>query len=115
MKRLNEISASGDPLETLNATVDFEMFRPILERTTGASRSAKGGRPPFDAVLKFRMLVLQSLHGLSLEGEADQHLIRWIILQAPEPQLLRHHRPRAAGISESWRQHQIHEFPEASR
>ena len=28
-ERLAEISALGDPLETLAATVDFEMFRPI--------------------------------------------------------------------------------------
>jgi hypothetical protein len=27
--RLAEISAGGDPLENLNATVDFERFRPI--------------------------------------------------------------------------------------
>ena len=66
--RLAEISASGDPLETLNTTVDFERFRPILKRAAGTSRSAKGGRPPLDVVLKFRMLVLQSLHGLSLEA-----------------------------------------------
>lgn len=29
-KRLAEISAHGDPLETLTATVSFEMFRPVL-------------------------------------------------------------------------------------
>ena len=66
--RLAEISAGGDPLEPLNTTVDFERFRPILKRAAGTSRSAKGGRPPLDVVLKFRMLVLQSLHGLSLEA-----------------------------------------------
>jgi hypothetical protein len=31
--RLAEISHGGDPLETLSTTVDFEMFRPILERS----------------------------------------------------------------------------------
>jgi IS5 family transposase len=65
--RLAEISAQGDPLETLAATVDFEMFRPVLEKALGRPPSWKGGRPSFDPVLKFRMLVLQSLHGLSLE------------------------------------------------
>lgn len=72
--RLAEISAGGDPLETLNATVDFERFRPILERAAGKARSAKGGRPSLDVVLKFRMLVLQSLHGLSLE--ATERMVR---------------------------------------
>ncbi len=66
-ERLAEISARGDPLETLAATVDFEMFRPVLVETVGRPPRWKGGRPPFDLVVKFRMLVLQSLHGLSLE------------------------------------------------
>jgi len=66
--RLAEISARGDPLETLAATVEFEMFRPIVMRALGTPPRWKGGRPGFDPVLKFRMLVLQSLHGLSLEA-----------------------------------------------
>ena len=65
--RLAELSRQGDPLEKLATTVDFEIFRPTLAKTLKRQDSSKGGRPPFDAVLKFRMLVLQSLHGLSLE------------------------------------------------
>ena len=34
-ERLREISAQGDPLEKLAATVDFEMFRPVLEKALG--------------------------------------------------------------------------------
>lgn len=59
--RLAEISAQGDPLETLAATVDFEMFRPVVEKARGRSPRWKGGSPSFDPVLKFRMLVLQSV------------------------------------------------------
>ena len=67
-QRLEELSAEGDPLEKLAATVDFEMFRPILLRALrrGRKRRGPGGRPPYDPVLKFKMLVLQALHGLSL-------------------------------------------------
>lgn len=72
--RLAEISAGGDPLETMNATVDFKRFRPILESAAGCPRGPKGGRPSLDVVLKFRMLVLQSLHGLSLE--ATERMVR---------------------------------------
>ena len=72
--RLAEISAQGDLLETLAATVDFEMFRPVLARALGETPRWKGGRPGFDPVLRFRMLVLQSLHGLSLE--ATESLVR---------------------------------------
>ena len=64
--RLKELSAEGDPLEKLSTTIDFEMFRPTLAKALRRSSPSKGGRPGFDPVLKFRMLVLQALHGLSL-------------------------------------------------
>lgn len=44
------------------------MFRSILERAAGGRAGTKGGRPSTEVVLKFRMLVLQSLHGLSLDA-----------------------------------------------
>lgn len=65
--RLKELSAEGDPLEKLSTTIDFEMFRPLLEKAVRRSGTAKGGRRGFDAVMKFKMLVLQALHGLSLQ------------------------------------------------
>ncbi len=64
--RLRELSAQGDPLEKLSATVDFELFRAELTTALGTRDRSKGGRPSFDPVLKFRMVVLQALHGLSL-------------------------------------------------
>lgn len=66
-ERLRAISARGDPLETLLLTVDFELFRPVLVAALGKRDPSKGGRPGFDPVLKFKMLVLQAMHGLSLE------------------------------------------------
>jgi hypothetical protein len=63
---LKELSTEGDPLEKLAATVDFVMFRPALRKALGRCSGGKGGRPGFDPVLKFKMLVLQALHGLSL-------------------------------------------------
>ena len=66
-ERLKELSAEGDPLEKLSATVDFELFRLVLTKALGGSHPSKGGRPGFDPVLKFKMLVLQALHGLSLQ------------------------------------------------
>ncbi len=64
--RLRELSAQGDPLEKLAATVDFEIFRPDLTAGLGMRDRSKGGRPALDPVLKFRMLVLQAMQGLSL-------------------------------------------------
>lgn len=72
--RLRQLSAQGDPLEKLAATVDFELFRADLVAALGARDPGKGGRPGFDPVLKFRMLVLQSMHGLSLEQ--TEYLVR---------------------------------------
>lgn len=68
--RLTELSAEGDPLERLSATVDFDLFRPVLVMALQRDKAARLGRPPFCPVLKFKMLVLQSLHGLSLERTA---------------------------------------------
>jgi IS5 family transposase len=73
-ERLKELSAQGDPLEKLQEIVDFELFRPVLDEATGAGDRSQGGRPPFDAVLKLKMLYLQAQHGLSFE--ATEHLVR---------------------------------------
>lgn len=72
--RLRELSAQGDPLEKLLEIVDFELFRPALDEALGGTDRAKGGRPPFDAVLKLKMLYLQAQHGLSFE--ATERLVR---------------------------------------
>lgn len=66
-ERLAALSAQGDPLEGLAGTVDFEIFRPVLAKALRRGDPSKGGRPGFDVVLKFKMLVLQALYGLSLE------------------------------------------------
>jgi len=72
--RLRELSKQGDPLEKLAGTVDFELFRSVLVEAWGVRDRSKGGRPGFDLVLKFRMLVLQAMHGLSLEQ--TEYLVR---------------------------------------
>jgi transposase, IS5 family len=64
-ERYAALSAAGDPLERLAAVVDFELFREELERALARSDRAKGGRPPYDAVLMFKVLVLQTLYTLS--------------------------------------------------
>jgi transposase, IS5 family len=64
-ERLAWLSAAGDPLERLAAAVDFELFRGALERALKRSDRSKGGRPPYDAVLMFKVLVLQTLYTLS--------------------------------------------------
>ncbi len=71
--RLAALSAAGDPLERLSSAVDFEIFRPPLKRALRRSDRSKGGRPPYDPVLMFKVLVLQALYGLS-DGQAEYQL-----------------------------------------
>jgi transposase, IS5 family len=65
--RLAELSAKGDDLERVNGPVDFELFRPALEAAVPRGDRSKGGRPPFDHVLMFKVLILQAMHSLSDE------------------------------------------------
>ena len=64
-ERLKALSAAGDPLERLAQVINFEGFRDDLEAALSRSDRAKGGRPPYDAVLMFKALVLQTLYTLS--------------------------------------------------
>jgi IS5 family transposase len=64
-ERYAALSKAGDPLERLSEVVDFGIFRVELEAALQRSDGTKGGRPPFDAVLMFKVLVLQALYGLS--------------------------------------------------
>ena len=59
----------------IKEAIDWERFRPILEEVTGYVTKdwSKGGNLPFDPMLMFKILVLQSFHGLS--DEAAEHQI----------------------------------------
>jgi hypothetical protein len=50
-ERYAVLSAAGDPLERLASVVDFAVFRPDLDTAPARPDRAKGGRPPYDAVL----------------------------------------------------------------
>jgi transposase, IS5 family len=62
-KRLEALSAKGDPLEAIDRLVPWERW---CSRRTRLKKSS-AGRKPFDAILMFRMLVLQALNNLSDE------------------------------------------------
>ncbi len=62
---LQRSSKVGDPLEVLEGTVDFERFRDLLTSGLGYSDGKKGGRPAFDPVSMFKVLVVQAQHNLS--------------------------------------------------
>lgn len=65
-KRLSDLSGCGDPLEAINRHVDFESFRTLLkEKLAFTGNKIKGGRPPIDPIVMFKVLILQSLYNLS--------------------------------------------------
>lgn len=74
--RLDKIDANGDPLKKLDQLVDWEMFRSDLEAVREKDRKSSAGRKPYDAVLMFKILILQSLYGLSDDATEYQILDR---------------------------------------
>jgi transposase len=76
-RRLDALSCKGDPLETIKTTVPWEAFRADIEAVTETKpeeRKSNAGRKPYDAILKFKIVVLQSLYNLS--DEQTEFLIR---------------------------------------
>jgi len=63
--RLERLRSMGDPLVKLAEYVDFEMFREGLNEVYTKEEKGPGGRPPFDYVLMFKILILQQLYGIA--------------------------------------------------
>ena len=63
--RLELLSQLGDPLEILNRVIKWEKFRSVLNQGCRKEDTGKGGRPPYDVVMMFKILVLQRLYNLS--------------------------------------------------
>lgn len=72
--RMDDLTKNGDPLVRLNECVDWELFRGELEVIREKERKSAAGRKPFDAVMMFKVLVLQSLYNLS--DDAMEYQIR---------------------------------------
>ena len=68
-RRLSALSQKGDPLVAISALVPWERFRDDIEAvvlTADDVRKSSAGRKPIDALVLFRMLVLQSLYNSGL-------------------------------------------------
>ena len=68
-RRLAALSEKGDPLEAIASLVPWESFRADIEAVVLTPEEAKKSkaRKPLDALVLFRMLVLQALYNLSDE------------------------------------------------
>jgi IS5 family transposase len=63
--RLSKLSQLGDPLEKLGKGIDFEIFRDLLEVNLSKGSQSSGGRPPYDYVMMFKIIILQRFYNLS--------------------------------------------------
>jgi hypothetical protein len=63
---LERLTKLKDPLVKLEKHIDWNIFAPILDVVfSKPENSSNAGRPPFDRVLMFKILILQSLYNLS--------------------------------------------------
>ena len=63
--RLTRLSELGDPLEKVAEAIDWEIFRPILNTVFQKEKRGVGGRPSWDYVLMFKILLLQAWYAIA--------------------------------------------------
>ena len=63
--RFEQLDNGGDPLVKLNAMIQWETFRKQLEKVRDKDRKSAAGRKPFDVIVMFKILILQSLYNIS--------------------------------------------------
>ena len=65
--KLRKLDTIGDPLQKLTGSINWERFRPLLDKGFQKDEPAKGpgGRPAYDYILRFKVLILQSLYNVS--------------------------------------------------
>jgi IS5 family transposase len=64
---LEKLSKLNDPLVKLNKHIDWRIFVPVLNQAFIDTKKviSKGGRPPFDILMMFKIQVLQGIYNLS--------------------------------------------------
>ena len=65
--RLAALKQHRNPLVKLNKHINWEIFRTILEKTFVKEEKDNRGRPHYDYVMMFKILILQSMYQLSDE------------------------------------------------
>jgi len=65
--RVQWLEAKGNPLSRLEAVIDWESFRPLLEQALAKPAKGPGGRPAHDPLKMFKLLVVQRYYNLSDE------------------------------------------------
>jgi len=71
---LESLAKHKDPLEKLDKMIDWKVFRPILVRRLRTERKSNAGRPPYDVLMMLKLIILQSLYGLS-DAQAEFQIL----------------------------------------
>ncbi len=72
--RFAQLDEAGEPLQRLNDAIDWEKFRPALLMVREKERKSDAGRKPFDEVLMFKILIIESLYNIG--DDRAEFLIR---------------------------------------
>ena len=71
----DQLSKSGDPLEWMDKRIAWKRFgKPLSKVRRAEARKGNAGRPPFDELLMFKILVWQSLYNLG--DDATEYQIK---------------------------------------
>ncbi len=65
--QLKKINAHQPPLNKLDQVIEWEMFRKPIEEALYVEPKAPGGRPPYNRLMMFKILILQKYYNLSDE------------------------------------------------
>jgi IS5 family transposase len=88
--RFEKLVITGDPLPKIAATMDWAIFGKELGKLRDKERKSNAGAKPYDSLLMFKILIIQSLYNLSDEAAEYQILdrlsfMRFLGLQAGDP------------------------------
>lgn len=72
--RLEKLSKQGDPLVMLKEKINWEIFYPTIESIFAKEKKGPGGRPPYDYLMMFKILILQRYYNLS-EDQAEYQIL----------------------------------------
>lgn len=73
-ERCEQVGRIKSPLRRLNQVVDWQQFRPILQRLRQKERKNNSGRKAYDTLLMFKILIVQSLYNLS-DDETEYQIL----------------------------------------
>lgn len=74
--RFEKLEKNGDPFHHIKDVINWESFRPILMVVHEKERKSNAGAKPYDVVMMFKILVIQSLYNLSDDGVEYQIMDR---------------------------------------